>query len=112
MNSKMSSKDNKAALKKARECHAQKNYKDTIKICKRIVKDEQDNYGALVLLAAALQEVPDLKSQALQCLKKATQAQAENPVAWRGLVSYYEKENGSASAELVTAYCKFLELDR
>ena len=98
----------------ARELFEQNQFTDSIKVCKKILKEENRNYGALVLLGAAMREVETLKSQTPVPLKKAIEVQPDNPVAWRGLVAFYEKEKKEPQVweELVPAYCKLLKLER
>ncbi|XP_012257142.2 tetratricopeptide repeat protein 37 isoform X1 [Athalia rosae] len=106
------SKASKASLKEARDLINQKEYKVAIRICKNVLKEDKSNYVALVLLGAAMQEVEELRSQAPLALKKATELQPNNIVAWRGLVTFYERDpsNPAALLELITASSKLLEL--
>lgn len=108
------SKDSKAALKQARELFKENKYPETIKSCKRILKEDKTNYGALVLLAAAMRETENLKSQTPVPLKKAIEIHPDNPIAWQGLLVFYEKEENTPQTwtELIPVYCKLLKLER
>ncbi|XP_046597387.1 tetratricopeptide repeat protein 37 isoform X2 [Neodiprion lecontei] len=107
------SKVMKLGLKEARELIKQKEFKEAIKRCKTILKEDKQNYVALVLLGAAMQEVEELRSQAPLALKKASELQPNNILAWQGLVAFYEREpsNHSALLELITAHSKLLQVD-
>ncbi|XP_046745121.1 tetratricopeptide repeat protein 37 isoform X2 [Diprion similis] len=107
------SKVTKLGLKEARELIKQKEFKEAIKKCKTILKEDKHNYIALVLLGAAMQEVEELRSQAPLALKKASEIQPNNILAWQGLVAFYEREpsNHLALLELITAHSKLLQLD-
>ncbi|XP_046485173.1 superkiller complex protein 3 isoform X3 [Neodiprion pinetum] len=107
------SKVMKLGLKEARELIKQKEFKEAIKRCKTILKEDKQNYVALVLLGAAMQEVEELRSQAPLALKKAAELQPNNTLAWQGLVAFYEREpsNHSALLELITAHSKLLQVD-
>lgn len=107
-------KGSKAGLKEARELIKQKEYKDAIRKCKSVLKEDKNNYVALVLLGAAMQEVDELRAQAPLALKKASEIQPNNILAWQGLVAFYEREsvNDSTLIELITAQSKLLQLDK
>lgn len=107
-------KDSKAVLKEARELLKQKEYNTAIKICKRVLKEDKRNYNALVIMGAAMREVKDLKSQAPNQLKKAIDIQPDNPLAWHGLLVYYEEhpDDAETRVELVHVYNKLLQLER
>jgi superkiller protein 3 len=67
---------------------------------------------ALVLLGAALQET-EHRSQAPNAYRKATEANPGQPLAWQGLVSFYEKEDSDeGKTELLEAYQKLVPLER
>lgn len=104
----------KAALKEARNHLREHRYVEAMKQCQKILQEKTDNYTALVMLAAALREIKEHKSQTPVALKKAIDLNPDNPLAWQGLVAYYEKEPDNAEAWiwLVPAYCKLLQLDR
>ncbi|XP_043287531.1 tetratricopeptide repeat protein 37 [Venturia canescens] len=105
--------DVKAALKEARNHLREHRYVDAMKQCQKILKDGKDNYTALIILAAALREIEEHKAQTPVALKKAIDLNPNNPLAWQGLISFYEKEpdNVTAWTWLVPAYCKLLQLD-
>lgn len=104
----------KGLLKEARESFRQNEHLETMKKCKKILKKDKNNYTALVLLARSMQEVEEFKSQVVLVLQKAIQIQPNNPLAWQGLVAYYEKisQDDDNWGKLATAYCKLLQLDR
>ncbi|XP_034193237.1 superkiller complex protein 3 [Osmia lignaria lignaria] len=103
----------KAAYKEAREAYKQKKFADVIKKCKKILKKDKNHYGTLVLLAVAMNEIEEHKSQIPLILQKAIQIQADNPLAWQGLVIYYETNlhDDESYNKLILAYCKLLKLD-
>jgi len=104
----------KILLKEAREFFKQNEHLEAMKKCKKILKKDKNNYMALVLLARAMQEVEEFKSQVVLVLQKAVEIQPNNPLAWQGLVAYYEKasQDDDNWGKLATAYCKLLKLDR
>lgn len=108
------SDDVKVLLKEARESFKQNEYLETMKKCKKILKKDKNNYTALVLLARAMQEIEEFKSQVALVLQKAVEVQPNNPLAWQGLVAHYEKapQNNDNWEKLALAYCKLLQLDR
>ncbi|XP_032686665.1 tetratricopeptide repeat protein 37 [Odontomachus brunneus] len=103
----------KMLLKEARESFKQHEYLETMKKCKKILKNVKNNYAALVLLAAAMQEVEEFKSQVALVLQKAVEIQPTNPLAWQGLAAHYEKapEDNDNWKKLAVIYCKLLQLD-
>ncbi|CAL7935447.1 unnamed protein product [Xylocopa violacea] len=103
----------KVALKEARNIYKEKNYKGVIKKCKTILKKEQNNYGALVLLAAALKEIEEYKCQVPIVLEKAVKVREDNPIAWQGLITYYEQnlDNDDCYNKLILSYCKLLQIE-
>ncbi|EZA59238.1 Tetratricopeptide repeat protein [Ooceraea biroi] len=103
----------KALLKEARESFKRNEHLEAMKKCKKVLKKDKNNYTALVLLARAMQEVEEFKSQVVLVLQKATEIQPNNPLAWQGLVVYYEKasQDDNNWRKLATAYCKLLQLD-
>lgn len=68
---------------------------------------------ALVFLGLSVQEVGP-KAQAVNAFKKAIQESPDNPLAWNGIISYYEK-NGTpteeSKKELFDAYIKITKLE-
>ncbi|CAO2593153.1 Tetratricopeptide repeat protein 37 [Lemmus lemmus] len=106
----MSSKEVKAALKSARDAIRNKEYKEALKHCKTVLKQEKNNYNAWVFIgvAAAELEQPD---QAQGAYKKATELEPEQLLAWQGLASLYEKCNHeNAKGDLPGVYQKLLDL--
>ncbi|XP_061478349.1 superkiller complex protein 3 isoform X4 [Rhineura floridana] len=106
----MSNKEVKAALKSARDAIRNKEYKEALKYCKAVLKQEKNNYNAWVFigLAAAELEQPD---QAQGAYRKAAELEPGQLLAWQGLANLYEKTNHTDVGEdLVTVYQKLLEL--
>uniref|UniRef100_A0A182JS18 Tetratricopeptide repeat protein 37 n=1 Tax=Anopheles christyi TaxID=43041 RepID=A0A182JS18_9DIPT len=81
----MSSKEAKAALKEAREAVKNKKYSDAIKLCNKVLKEQNDNYMALLLLGASYQDSD--KKEAGAYLKRAVNCSSEPIVALQGLVN-------------------------
>lgn len=104
----------KVILKEARELFKQNEYSDVIAKCKGVLKRDKNNYGALILLAAAMKEIEKYNSQVPFILERAIKIQPKNPVAWQGLVAYYEKycANVDYESKLVSAYCELLQIER
>ncbi|KZC12335.1 PREDICTED: tetratricopeptide repeat protein 37 [Dufourea novaeangliae] len=107
------SNDTKETLKVARQFFKQNEYQEVLKKCKKILKDDKNNYNALILLAAAMKELEEYKSQAPLVLEKATKIEPNNLLAWQGLVAYYEKnlDNDECRNKLISFYCKLLQID-
>ncbi|XP_005356608.1 tetratricopeptide repeat protein 37 isoform X2 [Microtus ochrogaster] len=106
----MSSKEVKTALKSARDAIRNKEYKEALKHCKTVLKQEKNNYNAWVFIgvAAAELEQPD---QAQGAYKKATELEPEQLLAWQGLASLYEKcDHENAKGDLPGVYQKLLDL--
>ncbi|XP_049625130.1 SKI3 subunit of superkiller complex protein [Suncus etruscus] len=106
----MSSKEVKTALKSAREAIRNKEYKEALKHCKTVLKQEKNNYNAWVFIgvAAAELEQPD---QAQGAYKKAAELEPDQLLAWQGLASLYEKCNQiNAKDDLPGVYQKLLDL--
>ncbi|NXO41816.1 TTC37 protein, partial [Locustella ochotensis] len=106
----MSNKEVKAALKSAREAIRSKEYKEALKYCKAVLKQEKNNYNAWVFigLAAAELEQPD---QAKGAYKKAIELEPNQLLAWQGLANLYEKPNQTdVKGDLADVYQKLLEL--
>lgn len=108
------SDDTKILLKEARDAFKQAEYLEVMKKCKKVLKKDKSNYGAMVLLARSMQEVEEFKSQVSLVLEKAAEVQPTNPLAWQGLVAHYEKaaQDHDSWEKLALAYCKLLQLDR
>ncbi|NXN17882.1 TTC37 protein, partial [Indicator maculatus] len=106
----MSNKEVKAALKSAREAIRNKDYKEALKHCKAVLKQEKNNYNAWVFigLSAAELEQPD---QAKGAYKKAIEYEPNQLLAWQGLANLYEKSNqADVKGDLAEVYQKLLEL--
>ncbi|XP_045354481.1 tetratricopeptide repeat protein 37 [Leopardus geoffroyi] len=106
----MSSKEVKTALKSARDAIRNKEYKEALKHCKTVLKQEKNNYNAWVFIgvAAAELEQPD---QAQGAYKKAAELEPDQLLAWQGLASLYEKCNHiNAKEDLPGVYQKLLDL--
>lgn len=106
----MSSKEVKTALKSARDAIRNKEYKEALKHCKTVLKQEKNNYNAWVFIgvAAAELEQPD---QAQGAYKKAAELEPGQLLAWQGLASLYEKCNHvNAKDDLPGVYRKLLDL--
>ncbi|XP_027564577.1 tetratricopeptide repeat protein 37 isoform X2 [Neopelma chrysocephalum] len=106
----MSNKEVKAALKSARDAIRNKEYKEALKHCKAVLKQEKNNYNAWVFigLAAAELEQPD---QAKGAYKKAIELEPNQLLAWQGLANLYEKPNQTdVKGDLADVYQKLLEL--
>ncbi|XP_039575264.1 tetratricopeptide repeat protein 37 isoform X2 [Passer montanus] len=106
----MSNKEVKAALKSARDAIRNKQYKEALKYCKAVLKQEKNNYNAWVFigLAAAELEQPD---QAKGAYKKAIELEPDQLLAWQGLANLYEKPNQTdVTGDLADVYQKLLEL--
>lgn len=77
-----------------------------------ILKEDRNNYLALVLLGAAFQE-SDQRDQAPNAYRKAIEISPEQTLAWQGLAAYYEKDDANKHAEqLVPVYQRLLALER
>ncbi|XP_035745210.1 tetratricopeptide repeat protein 37 [Egretta garzetta] len=106
----MSSKEVKAALKSARDAIRNKEYKEALKHCKAVLKQEKNNYNAWVFigLSAAELEQPD---QAKGAYRKAIELEPNQLLAWQGLANLYEKSNQTdVKGDLADVYQKLLEL--
>uniref|UniRef100_A0A2M4CZT0 Putative tpr repeat-containing protein n=1 Tax=Anopheles darlingi TaxID=43151 RepID=A0A2M4CZT0_ANODA len=79
----MSSKEAKALLKDAREAIKNKKFSEAIKLCNKVLKEQNDNYMALLLLGAAYQDSD--KKEAAGYLKRAVACTDEPTVALQGL---------------------------
>lgn len=64
-----------------------------------VLKEDRSNYVALVLFGASLQE-SDQHEEAPKAYKKASEVSPEQPLAWQGLVKYYESHKKTASQEV------------
>lgn len=105
----MDAKEIKTALKGVKESLDAKDYKSAIKQCKNILKADRNNYLALVFFGAALQET-EQKDEAPKAFKKAIEVSPEQLLAWRGLASFYEKDE-KYQKELLNVYLKLIILE-
>ncbi|XP_076783138.1 superkiller complex protein 3 isoform X1 [Arvicanthis niloticus] len=106
----MSSKEVKTALKSARDAIRNKEYKEALKHCKTVLKQEKNNYNAWVFIGVAAAEL-DQPEQAQGAYKKAAELEPEQILAWQGLASLYEKCNHiNAKDDLPGVYQKLLDL--
>ncbi|XP_035891257.1 tetratricopeptide repeat protein 37 [Anopheles stephensi] len=81
----MASKEMKAALKEAREAVKNKKFSDAIKLCNKVLKEQDDNYMALLLMGAAYQDSD--KKEAAAYLKRAVKCSTDPTLALQGLAS-------------------------
>ncbi|XP_045141130.1 tetratricopeptide repeat protein 37 [Echinops telfairi] len=106
----MSSKEVKTALKNARDAIRNKEYKEALKHCKTVLKQEKNNYNAWVFIGVAASEL-DQPDQAQGAYKKAAELEPDQLLAWQGLASLYEKCNHiNAKDDLPAVYQKLLDL--
>ncbi|XP_067885819.1 superkiller complex protein 3 [Heterodontus francisci] len=106
----MSNKEVKATLKNAREAIRNKEFKEALKHCKAVLKQDKNNYNAWVFIgvAAAELEQPD---QAKTAYKKAAELDPDQLLAWQGLLNLYEKNDTSDNNhELLGIYQKLMKL--
>lgn len=89
-------KDVKALPKQPKEHLKEKKYVIAVRACKKMLKKENRNYNALVLIAAAMREFEEYKLQVPNTLKKAVYVQPDNPLVWHGLFVYYESQPDNA----------------
>ncbi|XP_059825283.1 superkiller complex protein 3 [Hypanus sabinus] len=106
----MSSKEIKSILKNAREAIRNKEYKEALKHCKAVLKQDKNNYNAWVFIGVAATEL-DQPEQAKTAYKKATELEPDQLLAWQGLQNLCEKNNTSDNRhELLGVYQKLIEL--
>ncbi|KAJ8029553.1 Tetratricopeptide repeat protein 37 [Holothuria leucospilota] len=104
------SKEAKAALKSAKEAIKNKEYKEAIKFCKIVLKEDKSHYNGLVFVGVAATELgqPD---QGIAAYKKAIDADPNQELAWQGLCSLYEKsENPEHKAVLAETYPQLMKI--
>nr|XP_031849957.1 tetratricopeptide repeat protein 37 [Nomia melanderi] len=103
----------KVLLKEARQLFKENEYSSVIKKCKKILNIEKNNYGALILLAAAMKNFEEYNSQVPLVLEKAIKIEPYNPLAWQGLIAYHDKNlnDDECRNKLVSCYCKLLQID-
>ncbi|KAK2166757.1 hypothetical protein NP493_1303g00025 [Ridgeia piscesae] len=106
----MEGKELKATLKLARDAIRAKEYKETLKHCKSILKHDKSNYNALVFVGVAAEGL-EQPEQAIAAYRKATDIAPEQGLAWQGLCSFYEKADKEAyKADLAMVYEKLMHL--
>ncbi|XP_056601418.1 SKI3 subunit of superkiller complex protein isoform X1 [Triplophysa dalaica] len=106
----MSSKEVKAELKSAREAIKNKDFKQALKHCKVVLKQENNNYNAWVFIGVAATELQQL-DQAQAAYAKATELEPEQLLAWQGLSNLYEKSNqADFKTRLAKVYQKLITL--
>lgn len=99
--------DIKALLKEARKLIDDKNYKEAQECCKEILRQDKQNYIALILLGKSLQD----SEQAPLAFQKAISNKPDQPLAWYGLANYYEKkDDDKTKAKLFPIYNELLKL--
>nr|XP_029718671.1 tetratricopeptide repeat protein 37 isoform X2 [Aedes albopictus] len=98
----MSSKEIKAALKDAREAVKNKKFSEAIKLCNKILKEDAENYMALLLMGACYQDTD--KREAANYLKRALTCGSDPTVALQGLA------NSADDADLPDVCGRLLEL--
>ncbi|XP_008195456.1 superkiller complex protein 3 [Tribolium castaneum] len=104
-------KDSKLVLKEARDAIKNKNYETALKLCKQILKEEKNNYMALVFLGVSLQETGQ-NAKALKAFQEAIEANPSNPLAWNGLINYYEKiDTKETKLDLINAYISLIGIE-
>lgn len=76
-----------------------------------VLKADRNNYLALVIFGAALQE-SESKNDAPNAYKKAIEISPKQILAWQGLASFYEKEGVEKfHRELIPIYKELLDLE-
>ncbi|CAH1156223.1 unnamed protein product [Phaedon cochleariae] len=104
-------KDVKVLLKECREAIKNKDYDLSFKLSKLILKEDRDNYMGLIFLGLSLQEVGP-SEQAVKAFRKAIQHDESNPLAWNGVINYYEKfDDDESKKHLVQSYIGILNAE-
>ncbi|PIK51116.1 putative tetratricopeptide repeat protein 37-like [Apostichopus japonicus] len=104
------SKEAKTALKAAKEAIKNKEYKEAIKHCKIVFKEDKASYNALVFVGVAASEMGQLE-QGVAAYKKAIDVEPEQELAWQGLCSVYEKSQTPEHVEaLLETYPKLMTI--
>lgn len=98
----MSSRDIKLQLKEAREAVKCKKFSDAIRLCNKILKEDNSNYMALLLMGACYQDTD--KTEAALFLKRALTCSSDPTVALQGLA------NCATNQELPAIYQQLLSL--
>ncbi|ESO09801.1 hypothetical protein HELRODRAFT_183847 [Helobdella robusta] len=88
----MDQKKIKETLKKANLLIKQKNYPETIVLCKEIIGQDEDNYMGHVFMGAALEGVDNIV-EAFAAYKKAISIDDKQLLAWQGLGKLYENKS-------------------
>lgn len=104
----MDTKEIKTALKNARECIREKQFKEALKHCKTVLAQDKNNYNALVFVGVAADGMEQF-DQAEKAYKRATEAAPDQVLAWQGLCGFYEKHGGHEQ-DLVNVYQKLQEV--
>ena len=82
----------KAALKSAREGVKAKNYTQVHRVAQEILAADSKNYHGLVFLGISLPEVDSSAiKRAVDAFKEAAEVGPDQPLAWQGLATLYEK---------------------
>ena len=82
----------KAALKSAREGVKAKNYTQVHRVAQEILAADSKNYHGLVFLGISLPEVDSSAiKRAVDAFKEAAKVGPDQPLAWQGLATLYEK---------------------
>ncbi|XP_058821841.1 tetratricopeptide repeat protein 37 [Topomyia yanbarensis] len=79
------SKEVKAVLKEAREAVKNKKFSEAIKLCNKILKEDKQNYMALLLMGACYQDTD--KTEAANYLKQALTYSSDPTVPLQGLIN-------------------------
>ena len=88
----MDAKALKAALKLAREGVKTKNYAQVNRVALEILTADPKNYHGLVFLGISLPEVDSSAiKKAVEAFKEAAEVGPDQPLAWQGLATLYEK---------------------
>lgn len=96
----------KSALKNARECIKNKDYKEALRHCKGVLAQDKSNYNALVFVGVAADGL-EQADQAVKAYRRATEVDPEQPLAWQGLSGFFEKHPSSENdKELLLVYQK------
>ena len=107
----MEAKALKAALKAAREGVKAKNYDQVHKVAQEILKADPKNYHGLVFLGISLPEVDSSAiKRAVEAFKDAAEIGPDQPLAWQGLATLYEKNPIKVPVWVNSAFRSILHL--
>ncbi|XP_043250095.1 tetratricopeptide repeat protein 37 [Colletes gigas] len=108
----MSDKAN-TILKEAYKLYKQNEYTNVITKCKKIIKEDGNNYKAFMLLAASMNKIEEFQFKVPEILERAIKIEPDNLIAWKYLVQYYEQHSSNIDnySNLMLAYCKVLQFD-